>query len=304
MEKSSIEKIRLLLEIFEQERHYKVLLTPDNISDVRRNPAPYTLPVIPRLLPSDIVEREHFVITDLRRLISSSARPSRDPVVEASSRVQGAGHASGSSTSPSGDSSSSHPAPSQRIRSSRPERLPLPDRVVGSAPRVVKIRRKGASGQRNALGSKGEDFVPWVSVEHEGLQDLEEEELEERMTGLLDRYVARNRKRQLSSGSEYDISPAQIAGPSQPVAEGGSEVQEIIIPGSPESGPIDQTESAGVALLESKEVDPVPSALQVIPPSDRADGQPGKSKFMWSGLPRPTPSDQIITNCYAPLRGP
>ena len=130
VEKSSLEKIRQLLEIFEQERHYKVMLTPDNISAVRRNPAPYTLPVIPRPLPLDIVEGEHFVIADLRRLISSNARPSVDPVVEASSRAQGAGHASGSSTSPSGDSSSAHPTPSRRIRSSRPERLPLLDRVA------------------------------------------------------------------------------------------------------------------------------------------------------------------------------
>ena len=127
---------------------------------MRRNPDPYTLPVIPRPLPSDIVEGEHFVIADLRCLISSSARPSRDPVVKASSWVQGAGHASGSSTSLSGDSSSAHRAPSRRIKSSRPEQLPLPDRVDGSAPRVVKIRRKGASGQRNAPGSKEEDFVP------------------------------------------------------------------------------------------------------------------------------------------------
>ena len=87
VEKSSFEKIRWLLEIFEQERHYKVLLTPDNISVVRRNPALYTLLVIPRPLPSDIVEGEHFVIADLRRLISSSTRPFGDPVIEASSRV-------------------------------------------------------------------------------------------------------------------------------------------------------------------------------------------------------------------------
>ena len=106
------------------------------------------------------MEGEHFVIADLRRLISSSARPFWDLVIEASSRVQGAGHASGSSTSPSGDSSSARPSPSRRIRSSCPERLPLPDRVAGSALRVVKIRRKRASGQRNAPWSKGEDFVP------------------------------------------------------------------------------------------------------------------------------------------------
>ena len=106
VEKSSFEKIRRLSEISEQKRHYKVLPTSDNISAVRRNPAPYTLPAIPRLLPSDVVEGEHFVIADLRRLVSSSARPSCGPVIEASSRVQGAWSPSGSSTSPSEDSSS------------------------------------------------------------------------------------------------------------------------------------------------------------------------------------------------------
>ena len=127
VEKSSFEKIRRLSEISEQERHYKVLLTPDNISAVRRNPTPYTLPVIPRPLPSDVVEGEHFVIADLRRLVSSSARPSSGPVVEASSRVQGAWSASGSLTSSNEDSSSTQPVPSRRTRSSCPEQLPLPE---------------------------------------------------------------------------------------------------------------------------------------------------------------------------------
>ena len=85
------------------------------------------------------------------------------------------------------------------------------------------------------------------------------------MTGLLDRYAACKRKQQLSSGSESGIAPAQTAGPSQPAAKGGSEVQAIIIPGSLESGPTDQTEPAGVTRIDSKEADPVPSALQVIP---------------------------------------
>ena len=64
---------------------------------------------------------------------------------------------------------------------------------------------------------------------------MEEEEWEERKTGLLDCYAARKRKRQLSSSSESD--PAQTAGPSQPAAEGGLEMQAIVIPGSPEPGP-------------------------------------------------------------------
>ena len=113
------------------------------------------------------MEGEHFIIANLRCLISSSACPSGGLLIEASSLVQGAGSASGSSTSPSEDSSSTHPVPSRRTRSSRPEWLPLPERVVGSAPQVIKIKRKGVVGRQKAPGSKGEDFVPWIIAEHE-----------------------------------------------------------------------------------------------------------------------------------------
>ena len=99
VENSNIEKIRRLLEISEPERHYQVLLTRENISVVRNKPAPYTLPVTPRPLPSNVVEREHFVLADVRRLASSSASYSWGLVVEASSRVQGDQSASRSSAS-------------------------------------------------------------------------------------------------------------------------------------------------------------------------------------------------------------
>ena len=85
VEKSSIEKIRQLLEISKREHHYQVLLTRDNISVVRRNPAPYTLPVNPWSLPSNIVEGEHFVLADVRHLTSGGASSFRDLVIEASS---------------------------------------------------------------------------------------------------------------------------------------------------------------------------------------------------------------------------
>ena len=99
VEKSSIENIRRLLEISERERHYQVLLTRENISAMRHNPTPYTLPVIPQPLPSNVVEGEHFVLADVRRLAFGSTNSFRDLVVEASSRVQGARSASGSSAS-------------------------------------------------------------------------------------------------------------------------------------------------------------------------------------------------------------
>ena len=71
---------------------------------------------------------------------------------------------------------------------------------------MITIKRKGAAGRRNAPGSKGEDFIPWVSGEPKDFQDLEEEEREERMMGLLDSYAARKRKRQVSSSSESDLA--------------------------------------------------------------------------------------------------
>ena len=126
VEKSSIEKIRRLLEIFERERHYQVLLTRENISAVRHNPTPYTLPVIPLPFPSNVVEGEHFVLADVWRLVSSGASSSRDLVVEESSRVQGGRSASRSSASSSGGSSSSPSALSRRDKKGRPEQfLPL-----------------------------------------------------------------------------------------------------------------------------------------------------------------------------------
>ena len=67
------------------------------MSIVRNNPAPYTLPVIPRPLPSNIVEGEHFVVKDVRRLASGSASSSRD-------RVQGARRASSATSGRGSDS--------------------------------------------------------------------------------------------------------------------------------------------------------------------------------------------------------
>ena len=155
VEKSSFEKIRRLLEVSERKRHYKVLLTPENISVVRHNPAPYNLPVIPRPLPSDIVEGEHFVVADLRHLVSLGASSSRDPTVKALSRVQGVGSASRAFTSSSRSSGSSLPVPGRGTRSGHSERLHLPVQVAGPAPRVVRIRMKEAPGRRNAPGSRG-----------------------------------------------------------------------------------------------------------------------------------------------------
>ena len=81
--------------------------------------------------------------------------------------------------------------------------------------------------------------MPWVPADSEEPQDLEDEERRERMTGLLDLYVARKRKRQVVSSSESDPTPVQNVGPSlsatdgEPVTDRSSGDQAIIIPCSP-----------------------------------------------------------------------
>ena len=165
VEKSSIEKIRRLLEISEREHHYQVLLTWENVSAMRHNPAPYTLPVIPRPLPSNIVEGEHFVVKDVRRLASGSASSSRDLVVGASSRVQGARSASSAT---SGRGSDSPTASDRGTRGRHPELLITLTSAVRAAPRVVKVKRKRVFKSRDAPESRCENFVPWVPDDSEG----------------------------------------------------------------------------------------------------------------------------------------
>ena len=145
VEKASLEKIRRLLEIFEQERHYEVLLTPKNLADVRRNPAPYSLPIIPRQLPLEIVDGEHFVIANLLNLTVGSGSSSRVLDVETSSRELVSRTLSGSSASTSGSSGSAQCVPSQGERGYSPESLPLPKKGTNSAPRLLKAKKGGTS---------------------------------------------------------------------------------------------------------------------------------------------------------------
>ena len=296
VEKSSIEKIHRLLEIFELERHYQVLLTRENISAMRNNPAPYTLPVIPWLLPSNVVEEEHFVLADVRRLAFGNAGSSRDLIVEASSRVQGAQSASRSSASLSRGSDSSSAAGREASGRGLERVLPL-TQVARAAPRVVKIKRKKALKHRNAPGSRCENFVPWVPNDPDDPQDLEEEERMKRTAGLLDRYAARKKKWQVSSSGESDSS--QPATKDQSTADCSSRDRAITIPGSPEFGPSIGTEPDRSELNEG---DPTPRALQIIPPLDQGEDRPSKSKFTRSGFPNPTRPVEILTLNYLPPR--
>ena len=134
MEKASFKKIRRLLEVSERERHYKVLLTLKNLVDIRRNPTCYNLPVIPRLLPSEVVVKEHFVNVDLLRLISSGASTSGGAEIEITDRRLVAPSLSGLSASNNGGSGSTQPSLRPSKGGGPLERLPLPSKGGKSAP--------------------------------------------------------------------------------------------------------------------------------------------------------------------------
>ena len=153
VEKASLEKIRRLLEVSEQERHYEVLLTLKNLVDVRWSPAPYSLPIIPRALPLEIVDREHFITSDMLSLLAGRAPSTRDPEAEASHREQASRASSIPSTSTNGDSSSASPGPSRDERGIRPTKLPLPRKGTSSAPRVSQIGKKGTSRVKSTPGA-------------------------------------------------------------------------------------------------------------------------------------------------------
>ena len=165
VEKASFEKIRRLLEVFERERHYKVLLTSKNLVDVRRNPTCYNLPVIPRPLPSKVVDGEHFVNDDLLHLISGGASTFGGAEAEIEDWRSVARSLSGPSASNSGGSGSTQPTPRRGKGGSPPKRLPLPGRGGKCAPRVLKIKKKKAAEWVNAPGTQVMDFIPWVRPE-------------------------------------------------------------------------------------------------------------------------------------------
>ena len=82
MEKASFNKIQRLLETSEQERHHEILLTAKNLRELSCNPSPYIIRVIPRPLPTKIVEGEHYVIADLLNLASGSSTLAKNSETE------------------------------------------------------------------------------------------------------------------------------------------------------------------------------------------------------------------------------
>ena len=86
VEKASFKKIQKLLEISEQEQHHEILLTTRNFRELSCSPSSYIILVIPRPLPTEIVEGEHYIIADLLNLASGSSSPTKTSETKTVSR--------------------------------------------------------------------------------------------------------------------------------------------------------------------------------------------------------------------------
>ena len=86
VERASFKKIQRFLEISEQEWHHEVLLTVKNLDDLSHHSTPYSVPIIPCPLPSEIVEGEHFFTKDLLKFIPGSSSSARESETEATSQ--------------------------------------------------------------------------------------------------------------------------------------------------------------------------------------------------------------------------
>ena len=69
MEKARLDRIRWLLEITEEERNHELHLSIKNLQELGASPFPYIVFFIPHPLPEELIKGEHFVLSDLLKLI-------------------------------------------------------------------------------------------------------------------------------------------------------------------------------------------------------------------------------------------
>ena len=77
-------------------------------------------------------------------------------------------------------------------------------KLINPTPRVLTTKKKRTTQGKSAHGARVEDFIPWVRSEPIRPSLLEEEEDDEEMTGLLDRYAARKRRREKEAEREAE----------------------------------------------------------------------------------------------------
>ena len=260
VERASFERIQRLLEISEQEQHHEVLLTDKNLQDLSLHPSPNSVPIIPRPLPSEIVEGEHFITRDLLNLIPGSSSPAREVESEVFNRELVVRIQPEQPSSASKDFGPTPRASRQVEGGNHSERPPLARKGSRPASQASK-KKKGTFRRLKIVGAGAEDFIMWVPLVSQRSPDWEEEEEKDGMSDLIHNFVARKRKRDASLEQAVNAIHKVAGGSSQPHSDENSEVQAIVISGSPEMGLTDQPALENVTLAESREVSSAPIAI-------------------------------------------
>ena len=65
VEKARLDRIRWLVEINEWELNHELLLSTKNLYELDSSHFPYIVPVLPCLLPEEVIKGEHFVLANL-----------------------------------------------------------------------------------------------------------------------------------------------------------------------------------------------------------------------------------------------
>ena len=261
VEKAGFGKIQKL-EISERERHHEILLTVKNLRDLSRSPSPYTLPIIPRPLPTKVVEGEYYVIANLPTLILSSSSP-----------AQASETKSKQSSLAREDPDVAPRAFKEVDRGNRPKGLPFTKKGFCLDPQVSKKGRR-ASEQRRPLGMGVEDFVPWVAPISSLPPASEEEEEEDEMADLIHNFSAWKHKRGARFNRTADVTSKAIGVAGQHSAGGGSGEQAIVVMDSLEMGFHSQPAVETAHLSDLEEVPPSHEEARGDIPSEHTASRP------------------------------
>ena len=224
-----------MLEIFERERHHEILLTTRNLRELSRCPSPYIVPVIPCPLPTEIVEGEHYVTTDLLNLALSISSRAKTFEIETFGRALVINTQPGQPSLARVDSGLVPQASKEDDGGSCFKHLPFVKKDSRPAPQASK-KGKRVPERPKTPGTGVEDFVPWVSPISNCPPAREEKEEEDEMANLVHNFGARKRKRGTSFKRATDATPEVTGEASQQPIGKSSDVQAIVVSDSPKMG--------------------------------------------------------------------
>ena len=99
------------------------------------------------------------------------------------------------------------------------------------------------------------------------------------MDDLVHNFASRKRKRGASFRQAVDATVEVASEASEPPSNGRSDLQEIVILGSPEMGFHSQPALENATMMESGDASPTPAAIQVVLHPEQTASQSDRAKY-------------------------